>query len=523
MHIALGSEPQTLDPHVASGSQEYQLIAALFEPLVSIDPTDLAFEPAAAERWEYDSDGLGATFFLRRDGRWSNGDPVTAHDFVFAWRRAVNPRLGNQLAEIFFHLEGARSLYRAESDDFSRLGARALDDYTLRLEFEYPLPLEALLLNVSHMGAVPVHRGSLLEHGAEAARYSGWAKPGALYGNGPFVLDSWRFQRDLRISRSPTYWDTENVALEGLVFHPVNSVATQEKLFRSGQIHVTSGLPSSKLGVYGAIAASPLVNEPIMRSEYFAVNLQRSPLADVRVRRALALAIDREALARPVYSGAATAMGRYLPPGLLGYEPPEERIAFDPETARKLFVEAGFPGGAGFPELELLAASGESGRALSTAVLQMWSDVLGIKVRAVNQEYQVYLDSLVGGDFDLVLASWSGGSLPSGFLDRWVTGGGTNDSRFSNAAFDRLIEVDSRSTADLTELMTVYREAEAILLRELPIIPLFRRHDTFLKQPCVQGMPVNPLGVVDLKRVALAPMQAWQMPEGMEFAQAAGH
>jgi oligopeptide transport system substrate-binding protein len=520
MHIALGGEPQTLDPHVASGQQEFVLINALFEPLVTLDPRDLSFVPGAAERWEQDEDGSGVTFYLRADGRWTNGDPVTAHDFVFAWRRAVNPRLGNQMAEIFFPLRNALSLYRAELDDSASLGVQALDDYTLRLELEYPMPLEALLLNVSHPGAVPLHAESLLAHGAEAARYSGWAKPGVLEGNGPFALEEWRFQRDLKLVRSPSYWDADSVRLNGVVFHPVNSVSTQEKLFRSGQLHLTSGLPASKVGIYGGIEGSPLVNEPISRSEYLAVNLQREALEDVRIRRALALSIDRDALARPVYNGAATPLGRYLPPGLMGYEAPKLQLGFDPDQARALLAEAGYPGGAGFPVLNLLSASGESGRALSTAVLQMWRDVLGITVRAANQEYQVYLDSLVNGDFDLVLAGWFGGSLPSGYLDRWVTGGGTNDSRFSHAAFDRLIEVDARSTADLATLMGVYRKAEEILLTELPIIPLFQKHHTVLKQPCVEGVPVNFIGLTDLKYATLASMGAWEMPEGVELAQA---
>jgi oligopeptide transport system substrate-binding protein len=518
MHIALGAEPQTLDPHVASAQQEYFLISTLFEPLVNINPQDLAFVPGAAERWDYDTDGRGATFYLRRDGRWSNGDPVTAHDFVFAWRRAVNPRLGNQVAEIFFPLGNALSLYRAERDDFDSLGVRALDDYTLRLELAYPMPLEALLVSLSHTGAVPLHRGSLIANGAANARYSGWAKPGRLYGNGPFVLESWRFQRDLRIIRNRTYWDAGNVNLNGAVFYPVNSVNTQEKLFRSGHLHLTSGLPSSKVGVYGAIDASPLVNEPILRSEYLAVNMQKGSLGDARVRRALALSIDRVALEKPAYNGAATPLGRYLPSGVFGYEAPETRIRFSPDEARRLMADAGYPGGEGFPVIELLTASGETARSLSTALLQMWRDVLGITVRASSREYQVYIDGLVQGDFDLALAGWNGGSLPSGFLDRWVSDGGTNDSHFSHAGYDELIEVEARRSADLGVLMKVYRDAEEILLTELPIIPLFQRHDTFLKQPCVDGLPINPLGLIDLKYASLAPMRAWKMPEGPELA-----
>jgi len=510
MHIALGGEPQTLDPHVASGAQEYFLITALMEPLVSISPETLTFTHGAAERWDLDEDGLGATFFLRRSARWSNGDTVRAQDFVFAWRRAINPRMGNQLAEVFFPIRNALSLYSAGSDDFSSLGVRALDDFTLRIELEYPLPREILLLNLAHASAVPLHEATLRKHGAEAARYSGWARPGAIVTNGPFRLDTWRFQRDVRVSANPYYWDAEAVALKEVVFHPVTSLTTQEKLFRSGQLHLTSGLPPSKVSVYREVASTPLVNQPVYRSEYLAVNLQRSPLDDRRVRRALALAIDREALAKPVFKDAATPTGRYLPADIPGYDPPALSIGYAPDEARRLLREAGYPGGDGFPQLELLAASGETGRSLSTAVMQMWRDVLGISVQAANQEYQVYLDSLVGGNFDLVLAGWSGGVQPSGFLDRWVTEGATNDSRFSHPDFDRLIETDARSTADLAALMGTYRSAEEILLTELPLIPLFQRHDTFLKQPSIEGMPINTLGIINLKEVSLTPMEPWQ-------------
>lgn len=512
LHYAISGEPQTLDPHVASGSQEYLLISALLEGLVSMRAVDHEIIPAVATHWTFDEDGMGATFYLRKAARWSNGDPVVAQDFVFAWRRGLNPKMGNQVPEILFPLKNAERIYRAEISDFSLLGAVAIDDYTLRLELEYPMPPPLLLLNLAHTSAVPLHEKSIRRLDGADARYSGWAKPGNYVGNGPFQLEQWRMQRDVRLVPNRHYWDAEDVSLERIVFYPVDSMSTQEKLFRSGQVHVTAGIPSNKVPAYDTTTASPLVNQPISRTNYVAVNLKRPPLDDQRVRRALAMAIDREALIRPVFGNSATPLGHYLPRGVRGYRPPELEIRFDPERAKALMASAGYPDGAGFPEIELLVVGSHTGRSLATVLQQMWRDTLNIRVTVTSQEYQVYLNSLVKTEFDLAYASWNGGPVPSGFLDRWITGGMTNDSRFSHPEYDHLINERSRSTADITELMHIFRRAEEILLTELPMIPLLQAHATYLKQPSVGGMPPNTLNVINVKELSLLNLPAWQIP-----------
>jgi oligopeptide transport system substrate-binding protein len=291
----------------------------------------------------------------------------------------------------------------------------------------------------------------------------------------------------------------------------VDSAITQEKLFRSGQIHVTTGLPPTKVDIYREAQESPLVDQPVSRTQYLAVNLNRPPLDDSRVRLALALAIDRVALVRPVYKDTATPLGRYLPIGVKGYHPPDIEIGFDPERAKMLLEEAGYPNGDGFPDIEVLVASGQAGRAIATALQAMWRDVLNIRVSATTQEFQVYLNSLVSAEFDLAYAGWNGGPVPAGFLDRWITGSLTNDSHFSHSGYDRLIIEKSRSTPNLEELMTIYRQAEEILLTELPIIPLLQAHATYLKQPSVGGMPPNTLNVIDMKALSVADIPVWQL------------
>jgi oligopeptide transport system substrate-binding protein len=509
LHYAIGGEPQTLDPHVASADQDYLLISGLLEGLVTMSARKNEILPAVASHWIFDDDGMGATFFLKQNARWSNGDPVTAHDFVFAWQRAVNPRMGNQLAETLFPLKNAERIYRGDIKDLSQLGALVIDDLTLRMNLEYPMPPDLLLLNLSHSSAVPLHQKTLHAHGGASERYSGWAKPGNYVANGPYMLAEWRMQRDVELVANPYYWDAQSVTLDSIKFYPIDSVNAQEKLFRSGQIHITSGLPPNKAVIYSASENSPLVNQPTSRTSYIAVNLNRPPLDDRRIRLALALAIDRKALVRAVYEDTATPLGRYLPAGVKGYQPPDISISFDPERARLLLEEAGYTNGQGFPEIEILVASGQAGRAIATALQQMWRDVLNISVSAYTQEFQVYLNSLVGGEFDLVYASWNGGLVPAGFLDRWISGSLTNDSRFSHPEYDKLITERSRSTSDVNELMGVYRQAEEILLTELPIIPLLQSHATYLKQPSVRGMLPNTLNVIEMKNLSLADLPVW--------------
>ncbi|WOJ95964.1 peptide ABC transporter substrate-binding protein [Congregibacter brevis] len=504
LHVSLPAKPQTLDPHVASGTQEYMLISALFEPLTVFDAETLTPEPGAAERWVFDTDGLGATFFLRKDLRWSNGDAVTARDFVFAWRRALNPKLGNQLAETLFHLKNAEEIYSDKIKDVSMLGVSAMSERTLRLEFAHPVPELIVLENLSHAGTVPLHAPTLERYDAVDSRYAGWARTGRLVGNGAFTLDEWRMQRDVSLKANPLYWNAASVGLNGITFYPIESITTEEKLFRSGQLHLTTRLPASKVPSYRDSGAKAYIEQPISRSDYIAVNMSRPPLDDPKVRRALALAIDRPALAQTLYHGAATPIGGYVPTVIRDYPHPTP-LKFDPETARRLMTEAGYPNGKGFPEISLLTSSDGIGRNFSTAAMQGWRDKLNIRVKPSLQEYRVYLDSLIGGDFDLVLASWNGAAQPQWWLDRWRSDSPTNDSRYSNARFDDLVLKKAKSTADTKELLRIYADAETLLMNDLPIIPLFQRHSKYLKQPSVKGMPANPINVINFERVALNP------------------
>ena len=513
-YLGNGTEPQTIDPHVMSGSPEARIATALYEGLVKVNPHTLAIEPGVAERWEYSADGRSITFHIQPDARFSNGESITAGDLVWSWHRALNPNTGNLLADFLFSVRNAEAYHRGRITDHGEVGVRALDDSTLLVELEFPDPYA--LRKFAYVYNSVVHPETILAHGEMTSRYSQWTRPEHFVGSGPFVLDSWAMQRYLRVRRNEHYWDAGNVALEGIVFRPIESDSTEEKMFRSGQLHATGSVPNTKIPTYRAYTESPLVEAPYMSTYYFMLNTQRPPLDDVRVRQALALAIDRETLAQSVLEGTVLPSSNYIPLGMPGYDYPQV-LGFDPDRARQLLAEAGYPGGDGFPVIELTYNTSENHRTVAVAVQQMWKRQLNIDVQLANQEWKVYLDTIDRRDYSIARMGWIGDIYPGSFLDRLVTGGGTNRMGFSNAAFDDIILRQARANNDEAALMRLYREAERLLLEETPLIPVYSYKVKRLVQPGLRGLPANQTDTFNYKYVELAEQAlAWQPRASME-------
>ncbi len=270
------------------------------------------------------------------------------------------------------------------------------------------------------------------------------------------------------------------------------------------------------LSAYRSYEDSPLVEGPYMSTYYYMLNTDRPPLDDGRVRRALALAIDRETLANSVLEGTVLPSSNYIPLGMPGYDYPQV-LAFDPAEARRLLAEAGYPDGEGFPSVELIYNTSENHRSVAVAVQQMWKQHLNIEVEIANQEWKVYLDTLDREDFSIARMGWIGDVYPGSFLDRLVTGGGTNRVGFSNADFDDIILNRVRSTGDEAELMSLYREAERILLEETPLVPIYSYKVKRLVQPGLQGLPPNQTDTFNYKYVQVEPgASAWQPQASLE-------
>jgi oligopeptide transport system substrate-binding protein len=502
LHIGNLSEPSDLDPQTVSSLQDFQIIVGLFEGLTNYDPASAEPMPGVATRWESNPDGLKWTFHLRPEAKWSNGETVTAHDFVWAYQRVLSAKLGSEYAAMLFCLVNAREYLAGDVTDFSEVGVKAIDDLTLELSLAYPVPY--LPGMVAHAVWFPLHRDTILAHGAMDRRGTHWTRPGNLVGNGPFFLTEWKHDQYIRIERNTHYWDTANVRLNQVNFYPLANSTTEEAAFRSGQLHATVTIPQAKIDVYKTDPAKAglLKQHPQLATYFYRLNVDRPPLNDPRVRRALSMAIDRKKIIEAVAKGDQIPAFNLTPPGTGGYESPAV-ITHDPEAARKLLAEAGFPGGEGFPSIELLYNTSDGHRSLAAALQQMWRTELGIHINPYNQEAKVWNDTMREGNYDIARTGWVGDYLDaSTFLDLMTTENGNNQTNWSNARYDALIE-KSRTVLDKSTRFELYREAESILMQESPVIPLYFYMNNNIQVPELKGWHGNLLGIYPFNRVYL--------------------
>lgn len=505
LSLGNGAEPKSLDPHLVTGVAEHNILAALLEGLVAEDPRTLAPVPGVAERWEISSDGCTYTFHLRAEGRWSNGDPVLASDFVFSFRRMLAPALAAEYAYMLYPLKNAKAYNTGALTDPAQIGATATTERTLVLQLEHPTPYFLQLL--SHTSWLPVHPATIEEHGRVDQRNTPWTKPGNWVGNGPFTLDRWEINRDLVVRRNPHYWDAGAVQLDRIEFLPIDSADTEERAFREGKLHVTSTVPLHRIEYYRREHPDWLRFDPYLGTYFYRFNTRVKPLDDARVRCALAMSIEREQLTRFILKGGQTPAFHFTPPNTGGYTSPATFAASLGE-ARRLLEEAGFPQGKGFPPLELLYNTSEQHRVIAEAVQQMWKTGLGVDVQLVNQEWKVYLDTVRRGDYQIARGSWIGDyNDPNTFLDMWVTDGGNNRTGWADADYDRLIQ-QAAQEPDPAARLTRFGEAESILLREMPIAPIYFYVRSMLIQPTVQGWYPTLLDHHPYKHVRLGPPAA---------------
>lgn len=484
LHLGNGSEPQDLDPQIVTGVTEHHLIMSLIEGLVIEDPVDLHPIPGVAERWEISPDGLVYTFFLRKNAKWSNGEAVTARDFWESYKRILTPSLASQYAYMHHVVKNAQAYNEGKLTDFTQVGYRVVDDFTFQITLESATPYLLSLMN--HTSWWPVHVPTIARHGPVYQRGNRWTRVGNFVGNGPFQLDKWRYNYSVEVKKSPTYWDAANVRLSRIHFHAIESQETEERAFRAGLLHVTQPPPASKIDTYKERWPDRLKISPYLAVYFYRINVTKPPLNDVRVRRALTMAVDRESLVQNVTRGGQFPANNMTPPGTAGYHA-RARIPTDIAQAQRLLAEAGFPGGKGLPPIELLYNTSENHRVIAEAIQQMWKKNLGVDARLVNQEWKVYLDSQKTLNYQVCRAGWTGDYPdPNTFLDMWLTDGGQNETGWSSKEYDRLIKEAGR-TIDQAKRYELFQRAEEILMAEVPIIPLYFYTRVALMHPALQG------------------------------------
>ena len=333
-----GAEPQDLDFQIVTGVPEHRLALTFFEGLVSEDP-QLNIMPGVAERWDISPDGLRYTFHLRADAQWSNGDPVTADDFVQSYQRMITPALGAEYSYMLWHVVGAEDYNKSKLTDFSKTGFNAVDPRTLQLTLRQATPF--LLHAMNHYAWFPLHIPTLKKFGALDRKSTPWSRPENFVGNGPYLLKEWRPNQKIVATRSPTYWDRSAVKIDEIHFFPVELADTEERMFRTGQLHITNEVPLTKLAVYQREQPDSVRVDPYNGIYFYRFNVQRKPFDDVRVRRALALAIDRETLVKKVTLAGELPAYDFTPPDLIGYVS-RHRFQADLAEAKRLLAAAGF-------------------------------------------------------------------------------------------------------------------------------------------------------------------------------------
>ena len=485
-HHGNGSEPQGLDPHIVTGVPEHHILISLCEGLTipNPNPNDMnGYMAGTAESWSISDDGKEYVFNINKNAKWSNGESVTADDFVWSWKRILTASLGSQYPDMLYYLEGAYEYHNGLIDDFDQVGVKSIDEYTLQVNLKNPTPFFLGLL--SHYSTWPVHKETVLKFGDIDDRNGEWTRPGNFVCNGPFQLKTWELNNKIVVEKNPHYYDASIVQLNEIHYYPVSNVMTEDRMFRAGQLHLTSTLPSQKCPIY--IEENPNLRiDPYMGTYFYRINTENEVLKDVKVRKALAYSIDRQLLVDKVTKCGQIPAYSFTPPGTNGYQPTTE-IPFDPILAKSLLDEAGFSEENPFPKLEILFNTNEDHRKLALAIQQMWQINLGIEVELVNQDWKVYLNREMIGDFQISRAGWIGDyEDPNTFLDLMRPNRGNNKTGWENMEYDALVE-KANTINNQAERYELLYKAEEILIENMPVIPLYTYVRAYQLSPDVKG------------------------------------
>ncbi len=490
--IGNANEPATLDPSLIDAYTDMNVAVALFEGLTVLDEKTSAALPGVAERWDLSPDGLVYTFHLRPTAQWSNGDPVTAEDFAYSFRRILTPDFASVYSYMLWPIRNAEAFNSGKLKDFSSVGVTVLDAHTLRITLVRPTPY--LLALAAHNTWMPVPRATVEKYGRMTDRATAWTRPGNLVGNGPFILTEWQPNSRIVVTKNPRYWDAAHNRLERVIFFPTEQSDTEERNFRAGQVHLTYSVPSSKIPVYQQSSPGQLRLDPLLSLLYVNFNSTRPPLNNPKVRRALAQAIDRAAICRSIYNGSRLPTQTLTPPGCGDYTPPAG-IPFDFAAARALLAEAGYPGGRGLPSLPFQVLNDEKTPKVAEALQAMWQKELGVHITIEPYEQKTQLQNQQSLNFTLGIQGWTADIPdPITFLGTFTTGNGNNWTGWGSKDYDTLIE-QAGQIADPAARLALLKRAETLLLNEAPLAPIMVGSRSYLIHPAVKNWQSAPLGI----------------------------
>lgn len=479
-------EPASLDPHLVSGVWENRIIGDMFMGLMT-EAADGTVVPGAAERWKVSDDGKVYTFELR-EHTWSDGTPVTAHDFVYSLRRILEPATAAEYASLLYPIRSAEALNTGKTTDATELGVRAVDDETLEITLESPTPFFLELL--THYTAYPVPKHAVEKHG------NAWIKAGNIVSNGAYVLDEWAPGTHVKLSKNARFYDAANVKVDRIVFYPQEDRVAVQKRFRAGEIDYAADFASDQIDWLRKNMPDETWIAPYLGIYYYPINTRKPPFDDVRVRQALSMAIDREAITYKVMKTGELPAYSFVPPGTANYSEPayvawkDTPQAERATRAKALLAEAGF--GSDNPlKFTLSYNTSENHKRIAIAVAAMWKQI-GVEVELLNTDVKVHYDKLKQGDFDVARAGWIADyNDPQNFLYLLESSTGPlNYGGYSNAEFNRLMD-EANTTVDLERRAALMREAEALAMADQPVIPIYYYVSKNLVQRYVKGWQPN--------------------------------
>ncbi|MBM3823575.1 MAG: peptide ABC transporter substrate-binding protein [Verrucomicrobia bacterium] len=464
--IINGKEPESLDPAVMSGEAEGRIVQALFEGLTRYNPTNGMAEPGLAESWTLSENGRRYRFRLRSEARWSNGEPIRTKDVLYSWFRMIDPVEGSQYSSPFYLIRNAEAYQTGTVKSRAEVGMKASDELNLEVELENPAPYFVELCAYAPMAVVP--QQSIERH------RSAWLTQGQPPASGAYTLVEWRLNDRVRLRKNPHYWDAAGVKSTLIDLLPVTHPTTALNLYLSGQADVIWDKDLIPSDLVETLRKRPDFHSFDYLATYFLrFNTTRKPFHDPRVRRALALAIDKRRIVEQITRGGERPAGHLVPPGLPGYVSPPG-LSVDPDRARALLAEAGFPGGAGFPKFHYHFDSRKSQENIAVQIQAMWEKELGLRAELRPQEWQVYLNTQSQLDYDISRSSWIGDyNDPTTFLDLFAGGNLNNRTGWKHEKYDTLLKRAGAEPAGPARA-ELLRQAETLLVeQEMPVVPLY--------------------------------------------------
>ena len=488
----LGAEPETYDPGLAVGQPDGRVARLLFEGLTREHPQTLEPQPGQAYRWTLSPDGTTYTFHLRPGIQWSDGRPVTAHDFRWSWLRVLKPETASRYAGFLFAVVNAEAYNKGELKDPDQVGLEAPDDSTFIVHLAAPVPY--FLYLTQFYTCLPVPRWTIEQHGNR------WTLPANIVNNGAFKLDYWRQNNRFEFVKNPRYWESASVRLDRVIGFCVDDLNTSFNLYKAGVIDWSpSGyLPSQFIPYmrdYGDFK-----HGDYQGVYFYSICIKKPPLDNPDVRRALKLSVDRDAIANDLLKRSRRPWGNFAPSGYPGYDNPPG-ITYDPVRAREYLARAGYPGGKGFPKFSILINTSEDHRRIAEAIQAMWKRELGIPVEVLNQEWGSYLQATTALQYDVARRSWIGDYLdPNTFLSCYITGDGNNRTGWGDPRYDAMLRAAAKEL-DPAKRFAILREAEVLLLDEGPVIPIYHYSTNEMVKPYVRGIYRTALDIHPLTHV----------------------